>query len=183
NTVSGFHNYTALMLAALFGRVEVVKLLLSAGADINAVSANYNFTALMIAAKAGKIDVVKALAAAGANIDAVDSNDQTILMNLSFYGKIEEVKALIAVGANVNAIDKKGYTALTLAAREDESNQTEVVKALLKAGADTSNVSRFEKWDRYTSEVSNLIDDVTNFKQSIVNIKNSSDEIDKLHQS
>lgn len=52
------HGQTALMLAVSHGRVDMVSMLLEAGADIN-IQDDDGSTALMCAAEHGHIDIVK----------------------------------------------------------------------------------------------------------------------------
>lgn len=56
------HNQTALMLAVSHGNLDMVQILLDAGADIN-IQDEDGSTALMCAAEHGKIDIVKLLLA------------------------------------------------------------------------------------------------------------------------
>lgn len=56
---------TALMLVAIQGRAEVARVLIAAGADVNARTAA-GFTALQAAAKQGHAEVVELLRRAGA---------------------------------------------------------------------------------------------------------------------
>lgn len=73
------HNQTALMLAVSHGNLEMVKMLLEAGADIN-IQDDDGSTALMCAAEHGRIDIVKLLLAQ----PDCDSTIQDIV-NVSFY--------------------------------------------------------------------------------------------------
>lgn len=88
------------------GRLEVMKFLLSIGADINAVKWEHNKdeydtwalfglgTALHYAAKGGYIDRVELLISPGANVDALDSNRQTPLEIARDHGQANVVTIL-----------------------------------------------------------------------------------------
>lgn len=65
NAKGGNRSYTALMLASKYGELEIVKLLLEKGADVNAKD-NRGYTALSQASKYGDKQVVDFLKTRGA---------------------------------------------------------------------------------------------------------------------
>ena len=69
---------TALHLAAANGHVDVVKVLIQNGADVNAVD-EYKFTALHLAARHGHVDIAKVLIENGADVNAVQKDKCTAL--------------------------------------------------------------------------------------------------------
>lgn len=80
--------------------MEVVKYLLSEGADIEATFKT-GFTSLYIAAQKGHLEVVKTLVEYGANIDAAAEHGATPLYIASQNGHKEVVQYLISKGANI----------------------------------------------------------------------------------
>ena len=72
------NRHTALMRASNKGHVQIVLLLLAAGANLDMVC-HAGFTALMRACGAGHLQVVRVLLEAGANTDAADNNGRTAL--------------------------------------------------------------------------------------------------------
>jgi ankyrin repeat protein len=82
--------------------VEWVRMLINAGADLNAKDNDGGMTALHWAAKRGKFDIVKALINAGADLNAQNGCGSTALHWAADYGKLDIVKALINAGANPN---------------------------------------------------------------------------------
>jgi uncharacterized protein len=70
--------WSALQYAAFGGHAEVVRLLVTKGANLNAVAPN-GLTPLMLAAKNGYPDVVKVLIQAGANRDLLDPKGSSAL--------------------------------------------------------------------------------------------------------
>jgi len=83
---------TPLYLAIFKERVELAKLLISKGADVDAKCAGMN--SLHMVASSGKIELVKFLIAAGANVNARNKEDATPL-HLAAVNGIEEVCELL----------------------------------------------------------------------------------------
>lgn len=124
---------TPLMLAAAFGSVDAVRLLLTQGADVRAVSTG-GVTALHWAAT--NPAKVRLLLDAGADVNAVSQIGRTpLIVAASANGSAEAVRLLLAKGAKVNVADDIGTTPISTAAIVDDS---EVVKLLLDNGADAN---------------------------------------------
>jgi ankyrin repeat protein len=92
------NGHTALMYAAEFGHVEVGKLLLANGADIDAVD-NYNDPALNVAAFHGQLEFAKMLVEMGAELDVRGYANQTALGHAISRGHEEVAAFLQGVGA------------------------------------------------------------------------------------
>src|SRR3989338_3575706 len=124
------------------GGVEVVTLLLAAGADVEAQDPT-GMTPLMMASYDGNVKVVDALLVAGARPEAQHPNGLTALNAASQNGHLEVVDRLLAAGARVNPAneDVPGLWAAC------KSGQLAVVDRLLAAGANTEVPLR----DRSTS--------------------------------
>ncbi|MDR1303215.1 MAG: ankyrin repeat domain-containing protein [Puniceicoccales bacterium] len=136
-----FKGYTALHLAAGKGHVEVVKLLLDAGADVNALDEE-DCAALHLAAMKGHAEVVRALLRApGADANATDAYGRTALHLAAEKGCREVVRVLLRAGINVNAMvangPKRGWTALHYAA---SSGILEAIEEVLGAPGINANV-------------------------------------------
>lgn len=117
------------MEAAREGHEEMVALLLSQGADINAQTEETQETALTLACCGGFLEVTDFLIKAGADLELGAS---TPLMEAAQEGHVDLVRYLIGAGASVNACTATGDTALTYAC---ENGHTDVADLLLQAGA------------------------------------------------
>jgi len=153
-------DYTALMYACVFDKMDVAKVLLDAGLDVNTFNSK-GWSPLILATMYGRTEMVKVLIDAGANIDWQDKLDVTPLMyavnnisrhteknmteewhvDLTCYKEI--VGILIQAGADVNLRSKYGATALHSAVckmRPEDEELTkiieEVITLLVNAGAD-----------------------------------------------
>ena len=113
------------MRASEQGYIEIVKMLLEHGADID-----YQYqldspddgddvvgvSALMIAVKSVRRETVELLLEKGAAVDLADKTGRTALITACHNGQAELSKMLIAKGANVNHVDRSGGYALLYAA-------------------------------------------------------------------
>ena len=111
NCVSEEKQCTALHFSAEKGHVDVAKVLLRNGADVNAVQV-VKRTALHLASENGHVDVAKLLIQNGADVNAVDDDEKTALHYVAENGRVDLVNVLIQNGADVNAVTKYKSTAL-----------------------------------------------------------------------
>jgi ankyrin repeat protein len=92
--------------------VEVVKLLITAGANVSAPSETIYGAPLGYAANRGDVAALKALLKAGAKVNGTSLGGRTALMHAAESGNPEAVKALLLAGADVHARDDDGQDAL-----------------------------------------------------------------------
>ena len=116
--------------------VDIVKILLDRGADIEAKN-NVGNTPLIEAASIGDIDSLKALLNRGADIEAKNNDGNTSLIEAK---TVDILKVLIDRGADIEAKNNDGNTPLVEAAMY---GQVERVKNLIFRGA--SKIEAFNK--------------------------------------
>lgn len=144
---------TATYNAAKFGRLDVLELLLSRGADPSRRASNApGFTPLHVAAEYNQVAAVKRLLAAGVSPNVRNNWEDTPLMQLASMGhrtetELQVVDILVAAGADVTLADKDGFTALHNA---NEAGQEALAQALIRHGADPNAPNRHNQspWDR-----------------------------------
>jgi len=141
---------TALYIASIGGKSNVVEYLLNQGADPNKGAAwKANRTPLQAAAMYDNLDIIQNLLRHGAKIDAADAEGQTALHHAAWYGRSAAVKLLLKEGANPKAEDVYGYSSLHFRFTPQEVNILnrsslgqiptdfrEVAELLVSAGAD-----------------------------------------------
>lgn len=130
----------ALMWAAEGDHIDIVRLLLDEGADVNAKKTKNGTTVLMETAEEGNTEVVKLLLDRGAKVNVKRTKDGiTALMEAADKCHADIIKLLLDKDAEVNVkTTDDGTTALMEAADE---GCTETVKLLLDKGAKV-NVQR-----------------------------------------
>jgi ankyrin repeat protein len=130
----------ALARAALYGHAEAVRVLLDAGANVNARTIISSWTPLMAAASEGKIEIMRILFDRGADINAENPGGTTALTIAARNGHTDTVQVLLDRGADVNQRSPDGVSALSAAAA---FGQTHIVRLLLSKGArDDGNALR-----------------------------------------
>jgi ankyrin repeat protein len=130
------------MRAAAAGRLDEVRGLVKAGADVNEKAESLGFTALVLAAGAGHLEVVKVLLEGGADPNAAGGAAHvgffsvlTAAMARRNENRLELIDTLIAAGAKVNPPKWFPESPLDWAVRERD---LEMLRALLKRGADAN---------------------------------------------
>ena len=139
-------SWTPLLLAAKYGHVAVVRLLLTESDDESLLLEQAlpdGWTPLMVGVQHGHVDVVRVLLQAKADVEAYDSDGLTPLMIAARRGRAEMARMLLADGARIGVQDDDGWTSLTIAAR---SGHVEVVRVLLRAKADADTTG----WNGWT---------------------------------
>ncbi len=121
--------FTALALACYFGQAATLKMLIEAGADVNAISQNgANLRPLHGAVAGSHTEVVSILLSAGADPNVRQRGGWTPLHGAANHGDTELVSILLNAGVEKSAKSDDGKTAHDMAAAKNHAD----VLALLK---------------------------------------------------
>ena len=136
---------TPLHWAVYHNDVPLIDALLKAGAKA-AVANDYGSTPLSEAAIAGNPEVIGKLLKAGADPNAENADGQTPLMVIARTRNVAAATELLRRGAKVDQVERwHGQTALMWAAAE---SQPDMVKLLIKHGANVNARSKLNDWER-----------------------------------
>ncbi|MEH1874607.1 ankyrin repeat domain-containing protein [Nostoc sp.] len=130
---------TALMLAAIKGYKNIVQVLVSHQANLQARDC-FARDALCLGCINGHLEVVQILMQAAVNINQQDSEGDTPLLMALRNTHIELAKFLIESGADVNAKNNEDHTPLIEAVQKEE--HLELIQMLIERGADVNAVSK-----------------------------------------
>jgi len=125
----------ALRLASYNGKIDIVKLLLKKEYKIDINTPNEICTPLIHASGNGQIDIVRFLILHGADINKYgiyDITSTTALIVASENDHVDIANLLINHYANINSTNNSGDNALTVAARE---YNTDIIKLLIREGS------------------------------------------------
>ena len=131
---------TPLMAAIYQGNTELALWLIQAGANVNAQDDMANSPFLYAGAE-GMLNIVKAALNHGADFSVLNRYGGTALIPAAEKGHLDVVKLLASTpNYPINHVNRLGWTALMEAVvlGNGDHTQTQIVEALLQAGADPS---------------------------------------------
>jgi len=132
-----YWSWTPLMIAVRERDMESVKLLLEAGAYVNAKRSVLRDTALHVAVFTGRIDIVQVLLDYGINVTAKDKNGmEAIGLASENSDSLELVDLLLDRGADINTIGIRHQTLLIRSALKQKSR--EYIQGLIDRGAEVN---------------------------------------------
>lgn len=127
-----FDGWTALHLAAFFGRSEAARVLLAAGARHDLLARNEQANLALHAATAGRrTEIVDLLLEAGADVNAPTAKGWTPLHLAAHGGYLELVERFLECGARAGVRSADGKAPLDLAV---EQGRQDVAERLRRAG-------------------------------------------------
>ena len=136
------------MISTQAGSIATVRLLLDAGAELEAESDEKS--ALFVAVRQKRCDIAAALLEKGADAGhCVASAGLCPIHAATSPDRLACLTALLAHGADPNAFDAYGTTPLRVAAiKGDEMGiiNKEIIEALIKAGAVTKMDEQYTQW-------------------------------------
>lgn len=141
--VFDYNNQSPLLYASFEGFIDIVKLLIKAGINVNTCNTD-NFSSLHYACDFTPVDytslnnhikIVKLLIKNGANVNITNKHRQIPLHNTSIHGFTDIVKLLIKANTDIDILDYYGNTPLHYASIY---GHTEIVKLLIKAHANVN---------------------------------------------
>jgi ankyrin repeat protein len=126
--------YTALHLASFFGKPEIARTLIDAGARVDAYTTNDFANQPLHAAAAGRhIEVCRLLLAAGADVTATQHGGYTPLHEAAQHGDVEMVELFLSAGADPTTRVGDGGTPADLA---EAAGHPDVAKRLREVAAE-----------------------------------------------
>lgn len=127
--------YTALHLAAFFGKAEAARRLLDGGAGVNVTSRNEMLVQPLHSAAAGRHhEVCRVLLAAGADVRATQRHGYTPLHAAAQHGDDELVELFLSAGADPSAALDDGTTSADLAERSGHDDVARRIREVASAG-------------------------------------------------
>lgn len=133
----GEHDATPLIQATKRNQPRIARVLIDAGADVNAKDSMQD-SAFLYAGAEGLEEILKLTIEAGADVTSTNRYGGTALIPASEHGHVSTVKMLIAAGVPVDHVNNLGWTAMheAIILNDGGPDQVETVRLLLEAGAD-----------------------------------------------
>ena len=125
------------MAATQADQVEIARVLMEAGADVNAKDERSDSPFLFAGAE-GRLEILRLTLAHGADLKSTNRFGGTALIPACEKGHVGNVRALLKTAIELNHVNNLGWTALmeTVLKKGRGPVHTEITRLLLAAGAD-----------------------------------------------
>jgi ankyrin repeat protein len=144
---------TPLVLASLSGNLDIMRLLIEAGANVDQQD-GYGQTPLMATVECKHLEATNLLIKHGADVNEKNPVKKTALMVAARHGDRESAKFILSKGADPNIGFGSGYTALSVAAW---FGYEDIVRELIEHGAMADHVAIASMRERITNQIRALL--------------------------
>jgi len=121
------------------GNLEILKMLKSAGADLDGLEGEDDASLLIIAAATDNQDILEYLLAQKVDVNKQDAKGRTAMSTASFAGYLEIVKSLVRSGADLDTLyGPDEFSALAAAVLQ---GHTDIALFLIQSGAEVNSKS------------------------------------------
>ena len=153
-------DWTSLMYASYYSKLDIMKLLLENGALIDIRTPSLH-SAYLIAAQYGTPDAVEFLINNGAELNCTDSDGDSALICAAKNEQTDNIKLLIEYGVDINIRNKDGKRAIDYAKEKRISDACKMLSNPDNYGYATRKINLNKKSDLSNTEKSNNILDDT----------------------
>ena len=153
-------DWTSLMYASYYSKLDIMNLLLENGALIDIRTPSL-YSAYLIAAQYGTPDAVEFLINNGAELNCTDSDGDSALICAAKYEQTDIIKLLIEYGVDINIRNKDGKRAIDYAKEKRISDACKMLSNPDNYGYATRKINLNKKSDLSNTEKSNIILDDT----------------------
>jgi ankyrin repeat protein len=134
---------TAVTAAALGDHVEVARVLIAAGADVDLQDSDRN-NPLLVTGETGSVAMLREVLKGSPNLGATNRYGGVAVIPASDRGHVDYVREILDTGIDVDHVNDLGWTALleTVLLGDGDADHVEILGLLLDAGADRSIADR-----------------------------------------